>query len=162
LRGTCVLTGVAETVRHATVVDVRRRVTSHVVEREEAIFRYLRGGPGEELRAAMIREIYDQLTVRGTEAVQAEMHADTALALDDIDLIAASRPRRSPCSSMRGSTSGPTRRRSSARPHWNCRKGPVPSSGDMIAWKASHPDRLSTGYCDALLLSELYSATMSS
>jgi DNA helicase HerA-like ATPase len=28
-RGTCVLTGVAETVRHATVVDVRRRVTSH-------------------------------------------------------------------------------------------------------------------------------------
>jgi hypothetical protein len=28
-RGTCVLTGVAETVRHATVVDVRVRVTSH-------------------------------------------------------------------------------------------------------------------------------------
>lgn len=28
-RGTCVLTGVAETVRHATVVDVRARVTSH-------------------------------------------------------------------------------------------------------------------------------------
>ncbi len=28
-RGTCVLTGVAETVRHATVVDVRPRVTSH-------------------------------------------------------------------------------------------------------------------------------------
>ena len=27
-RGTCVLTGVAETVRHATVVDVRRRVTT--------------------------------------------------------------------------------------------------------------------------------------
>lgn len=28
-RGTCVLTGVAETVRHATVIDVRARVTSH-------------------------------------------------------------------------------------------------------------------------------------
>jgi uncharacterized protein len=28
-RGTCVLTGVAETVRHATVVDIRARVTSH-------------------------------------------------------------------------------------------------------------------------------------
>jgi len=28
-QGTCVLSGVAETVRHATVVDVRRRVTSH-------------------------------------------------------------------------------------------------------------------------------------
>jgi DNA helicase HerA-like ATPase len=28
-RGTCVLTGVAETVRHATVLDVRRRVTTH-------------------------------------------------------------------------------------------------------------------------------------
>lgn len=28
-QGTCVLTGVAETVRHATVVDVRRRVTHH-------------------------------------------------------------------------------------------------------------------------------------
>jgi DNA helicase HerA-like ATPase len=28
-RGTCVLTGVAETVRHATVVDVRSRVTAH-------------------------------------------------------------------------------------------------------------------------------------
>ena len=28
-RGTCVLTGVAETVRHATVVDIRARVTNH-------------------------------------------------------------------------------------------------------------------------------------
>ena len=28
-RGTCVLTGVAETIRHATVVDIRPRVTSH-------------------------------------------------------------------------------------------------------------------------------------
>jgi hypothetical protein len=28
-RGTCVLTGVAETVRHATVIDIRARVTSH-------------------------------------------------------------------------------------------------------------------------------------
>ena len=28
-RGTCVLTGVAETIRHATVVDIRARVTSH-------------------------------------------------------------------------------------------------------------------------------------
>jgi uncharacterized protein len=28
-RGTCVLTGVAETVRHATVVDIRARVTRH-------------------------------------------------------------------------------------------------------------------------------------
>ena len=28
-RGTCVLTGVAETVRHATVVDIRTRVTTH-------------------------------------------------------------------------------------------------------------------------------------
>lgn len=28
-RGTCVLTGVAETVRHATVVDIRGRVTTH-------------------------------------------------------------------------------------------------------------------------------------
>jgi uncharacterized protein len=28
-RGTCVLTGVAETVRHATVVDIRARATSH-------------------------------------------------------------------------------------------------------------------------------------
>lgn len=28
-RGICVLTGVAETIRHATVVDIRARVTSH-------------------------------------------------------------------------------------------------------------------------------------
>ena len=28
-QGTCVLTGVAETVRHATVVNIRRRVTHH-------------------------------------------------------------------------------------------------------------------------------------
>lgn len=28
-RGTCVLTGVAETIRHATVVDIRERVTKH-------------------------------------------------------------------------------------------------------------------------------------
>jgi DNA helicase HerA-like ATPase len=28
-RGTCVLTGVSETIRHATVLDVRKRVTSH-------------------------------------------------------------------------------------------------------------------------------------
>lgn len=28
-QGSCVLTGVAETVRHATVVDIRRRVTHH-------------------------------------------------------------------------------------------------------------------------------------
>jgi hypothetical protein len=104
-----------------------------VVEREQAIFRYLREGAGEEQRTATIREIHDYLTGTGTETAQGDlvrdtvtvqayhklisrlvldgrlaeagdpgsdaqryrlapaMHADTALTLDDIDLIAAGR-----------------------------------------------------------------------
>ncbi len=100
-----------------------------VVEREQAIFRYLR----EEQPTATVREMYDHLTATGTKTVQGDlvrdtvtvqayhklisrlvldgrlaeadgpdadaqryklapaMHADTALTLDDIDLITATR-----------------------------------------------------------------------
>lgn len=56
-RGTCVLTGVAETVRHATVVDIRQRITKHGGETPDA-FGDLRsrGWPGKIQLAEIVHE----------------------------------------------------------------------------------------------------------
>lgn len=56
-RGTCVLTGVAETVRHATVVDVRGRVTSHGGATPD-VFSDLRsrGWPGKKPLSEIIQD----------------------------------------------------------------------------------------------------------
>lgn len=154
-----------------------------VIEREQAIFRYLRQGTGEEQRTATIREIHDHMTTAGAETVKGDqvrdtvtvqayhklisrlvldgriaevsgpgsdaqryklapaMHADTALTLDDIDLIAA--------------TSRPTQAIAmliSAREYVGANQKTVLREAalqlqkvdpralvrDMIAWKASH------------------------
>ncbi len=54
-RGTCVLTGVAETVRHATVVDVRRRRTKHGGDTPD-VYGDLRarGWPGKKLLSDIV------------------------------------------------------------------------------------------------------------
>jgi uncharacterized protein len=56
-RGTCVLTGVAETVRHATVIDVRARVTTHGGATPD-VFGDLRarGWPGKEPLTEIIED----------------------------------------------------------------------------------------------------------
>ena len=53
------------------------------------------------------------------------MHADTALTLDDIELILGeNRPIEAIAVlvALRGSTSRPTARQSCVRPHWHCRR----------------------------------------
>jgi DNA helicase HerA-like ATPase len=64
-RGTCVLTGVAETVRHATVVDIRQRVTEHGGETPD-VFGDLRsrGWPGKVALTEIVHA--DDLQDRGT------------------------------------------------------------------------------------------------
>ena len=56
-RGTCVLTGVAETVRHATVVDIRSRVTHHGGATPD-VFGDLRerGWPGKKALSEIIQD----------------------------------------------------------------------------------------------------------
>lgn len=55
-RGTCVLTGVAETVRHATVVDVRERVTRHGGDTPDVFVDLrARGWPGKTPLSDIVR-----------------------------------------------------------------------------------------------------------
>jgi uncharacterized protein len=56
-RGTCVLTGVAETIRHATVVDIRTRVTHHGGATPD-VFGDLRtrGWPGKKALSEILQE----------------------------------------------------------------------------------------------------------